>query len=123
VSRTAPAPTTEGNAGLLDVQAAVGAAARLAPPTEVVPENRSSSQGGRSGRHDPRDPDPGSRRGSGSRRCASAPTSTRCARRVELLVLERHDEFRDPASVVEATDDWSATELDVIRRGRFFVGH
>jgi len=43
--------------------------------------------------------------------------------RPKLLVLGQHDEFRDPASVVEATDDWNATELDVIAgASHFFVG-
>jgi alpha/beta superfamily hydrolase len=34
--------------------------------------------------------------------------------RPKQLVLGQHDEFRDPASVVEATADWNATEIDVI---------
>jgi uncharacterized protein len=43
--------------------------------------------------------------------------------RPKLLVLGQHDEFRAPASVVEATDDWNATELDVIAgASHFFVG-
>jgi alpha/beta superfamily hydrolase len=43
--------------------------------------------------------------------------------RPKLLVLGQHDEFRDPASVVEATDDWNATELDVVAgASHFFVG-
>ena len=43
--------------------------------------------------------------------------------RPKLLVLGQHDEFRDPASVVEATDDWAATEIDVIAgASHFFVG-
>ena len=43
--------------------------------------------------------------------------------RPKLLVLGQHDEFRDPASVVEATDDWDATEIDVIAgASHFFVG-
>ncbi len=43
--------------------------------------------------------------------------------RPKLLILGQHDEFRAPASVVEATDDWSATELDVIvGASHFFVG-
>jgi alpha/beta superfamily hydrolase len=43
--------------------------------------------------------------------------------RPKLLVLGQHDEFRDPASVVEATDDWHATEIDVIAgASHFFVG-
>jgi len=43
--------------------------------------------------------------------------------RPKLLVLGQHDEFRDPASVVEATGDWNATELDVIAgASHFFVG-
>ena len=43
--------------------------------------------------------------------------------RPKLLVLGQHDEFRTPASVVEATDDWNATELDVIAgASHFFVG-
>ncbi|HLM16801.1 MAG TPA: hypothetical protein VK549_03195 [Acidimicrobiia bacterium] len=43
--------------------------------------------------------------------------------RPKLLVLGQHDEFRAPASVVEATDDWIATELDVIAgASHFFVG-
>jgi alpha/beta superfamily hydrolase len=43
--------------------------------------------------------------------------------RPKLLVLGQHDEFRDPASVVEATAEWSATEIDVIAgASHFFVG-
>jgi alpha/beta superfamily hydrolase len=43
--------------------------------------------------------------------------------RPKLLVLGQHDEFRAPESVVEATDDWNATELDVIAgASHFFVG-
>ncbi len=43
--------------------------------------------------------------------------------RPKLLVLGQHDEFRAPESVVEATADWSATELDVIAgASHFFVG-
>jgi alpha/beta superfamily hydrolase len=43
--------------------------------------------------------------------------------RPKLLVLGQHDEFRDPASVVEATDAWDATEIDVIAgASHFFVG-
>jgi alpha/beta superfamily hydrolase len=43
--------------------------------------------------------------------------------RPKLLVLGQHDEFRDPASVVEATEDWDATEIDVIPgASHFFVG-
>jgi alpha/beta superfamily hydrolase len=43
--------------------------------------------------------------------------------RPKLLILGQHDEFRDPASVVEATDGWDATEIDVIAgASHFFVG-
>jgi alpha/beta superfamily hydrolase len=43
--------------------------------------------------------------------------------RPKLLVLGQHDEFRDPASVVEATQSWDATEIDVIAgASHFFVG-
>jgi alpha/beta superfamily hydrolase len=43
--------------------------------------------------------------------------------RPKLLVLGQHDEFRDPASVVEETGDWDATEIDVIAgASHFFVG-
>jgi uncharacterized protein len=43
--------------------------------------------------------------------------------RPKLLVLGQHDEFRDPASVVEETTDWNATEVDVIAgASHFFVG-
>ncbi len=43
--------------------------------------------------------------------------------RPKLFVLGQHDEFRDPASVVEATEDWDATEIDVIPgASHFFVG-
>jgi len=43
--------------------------------------------------------------------------------RPKLLVLGQHDEFRDPASVVDATDAWAATEIDVIAgASHFFVG-
>ncbi len=43
--------------------------------------------------------------------------------RPKLLVLGQHDEFRAPDSVVEATAEWNATELDVIAgASHFFVG-
>jgi alpha/beta superfamily hydrolase len=43
--------------------------------------------------------------------------------RPKLLVLGQHDEFREPASVVEATESWSTTEIDVIAgASHFFVG-
>ena len=43
--------------------------------------------------------------------------------RPKQLVLGQHDEFRGPASVVEATEDWIATEIDVIAgASHFFVG-
>jgi uncharacterized protein len=44
-------------------------------------------------------------------------------RRPKQLVLGQHDEFRDPASVVEATEEWVATEVEVIAgASHFFVG-
>jgi uncharacterized protein len=43
--------------------------------------------------------------------------------RPKQLGLGQHDEFRDPASVVEETDDWVATEIEVIAgASHFFVG-
>jgi uncharacterized protein len=43
--------------------------------------------------------------------------------RPKQLVLGQHDEFRDPASVVEATEDWNATDIEVIPgASHFFVG-
>ena len=43
--------------------------------------------------------------------------------RPKQLVLGQHDEFRDPASVVEATDGWQATGIEVIPgASHFFVG-
>jgi len=43
--------------------------------------------------------------------------------RPKQLVLGQHDEFREPASVVAATEDWSATEIEVIAgASHFFVG-
>jgi alpha/beta superfamily hydrolase len=43
--------------------------------------------------------------------------------RPKLLVLGQHDEFREPASVVDATGSWSSTEVDVIPgASHFFVG-
>lgn len=43
--------------------------------------------------------------------------------RPKQLVLGQHDEFRDPASVVEATEEWQATEIEVIAgASHFFVG-
>jgi len=43
--------------------------------------------------------------------------------RPKQLVLGQHDEFRDPASVVEATAEWANTEIDVIAgASHFFVG-
>jgi alpha/beta superfamily hydrolase len=43
--------------------------------------------------------------------------------RPKQLVLGQHDEFRDPASVVEATEAWNATEVAVIAgASHFFVG-
>jgi alpha/beta superfamily hydrolase len=43
--------------------------------------------------------------------------------RPKLLVLGQHDEFRDPASVIAETADWNATEVDVIAgASHFFMG-
>jgi alpha/beta superfamily hydrolase len=43
--------------------------------------------------------------------------------RPKLLVLGQHDEYREPASIVEATADWKATEIEVIPgASHFFVG-
>jgi alpha/beta superfamily hydrolase len=43
--------------------------------------------------------------------------------RPKQLVLGQHDEYRDPASVVEATEDWAATEIEVVAgASHFFVG-
>jgi alpha/beta superfamily hydrolase len=43
--------------------------------------------------------------------------------RPKQLVLGQHDEFRDPASVVEATEEWNATDIEVIPgASHFFVG-
>jgi uncharacterized protein len=44
-------------------------------------------------------------------------------RRPKQLVLGQHDEFRDPASVVDATENWAETEIEVIAgASHFFVG-
>jgi uncharacterized protein len=43
--------------------------------------------------------------------------------RPKQLVLGQRDEFRDPAAVVDATEDWCATEIEVIAgASHFFVG-
>ncbi len=43
--------------------------------------------------------------------------------RPKLLALAEHDEFREPASVRDATRDWVATDLEVIGgASHFFVG-
>ena len=43
--------------------------------------------------------------------------------RPKQLVLGQHDEFREPASVVEATEDWNTTDIEVIPgTSHFFVG-
>ena len=43
--------------------------------------------------------------------------------RPKLLLLGQHDEFREPASVVEETAGWSTTEIEVIAgASHFFVG-
>jgi alpha/beta superfamily hydrolase len=43
--------------------------------------------------------------------------------RPKQLVLGQHDEFRDPATVVEATEDWRSTEIEVVAgASHFFVG-
>jgi alpha/beta superfamily hydrolase len=43
--------------------------------------------------------------------------------RPKQLVLGQHDEFREPASVVEATRGWTGTGIDVIPgASHFFVG-
>ena len=58
-------------------------------------------------------------------RCGSAPTSVEVAHdaRPKLLVLGRARRVPRPASVVDATDDWTATEIDVIAgASHFFVG-
>lgn len=45
------------------------------------------------------------------------------AERPKLLVLAQHDEFRDPADIVEETKSWRATEIDVVAgASHFFVG-
>ena len=59
------------------------------------------------------------------RRCGSRPSSVQWpptpAR--SYCVLGQHDEFREPASVVEATEDWNATDIEVIAgASHFFVG-
>jgi alpha/beta superfamily hydrolase len=43
--------------------------------------------------------------------------------RPKLLVLAEHDEFREPASVIDATRDWLRTDIEVVRgASHFFVG-
>ena len=43
--------------------------------------------------------------------------------RPKLLALAEHDEIREPASVIDATSDWSATEIEVVKgASHFFVG-
>jgi alpha/beta superfamily hydrolase len=43
--------------------------------------------------------------------------------RPKLLVLAQHDEFRDPASVVEETEAWNETTVEVVPgASHFFVG-
>ena len=43
--------------------------------------------------------------------------------RPKLLALAEHDEFRDPASITEATASWAATQIDVVKgASHFFVG-
>ncbi len=43
--------------------------------------------------------------------------------RPKQLILGQHDEFREPASVVEETEAWNATEVEVIAgASHFFVG-
>jgi alpha/beta superfamily hydrolase len=43
--------------------------------------------------------------------------------RPKLLALAQHDEFRDPASVVDHTEGWTATEVEVVGgASHFFVG-
>jgi alpha/beta superfamily hydrolase len=43
--------------------------------------------------------------------------------RPQLRVLGQHDEFREPASVLEVTEAWTATEVEVIAgASHFFVG-
>jgi uncharacterized protein len=43
--------------------------------------------------------------------------------RPKLLALAEHDEFREPESVIDATRDWVATDLEVIGgASHFFVG-
>jgi alpha/beta superfamily hydrolase len=43
--------------------------------------------------------------------------------RPKLLVLAQHDEFRDPADVVEETESWPATDVDIVAgASHFFIG-
>jgi alpha/beta superfamily hydrolase len=43
--------------------------------------------------------------------------------RPKLVVLGQHDEYRDPTTVVEATESWRATEVEVIPgASHYFVG-
>lgn len=43
--------------------------------------------------------------------------------RPKLLALAEHDEFQAPASVIETTRGWAATEIEIVRgAGHFFVG-
>ncbi|MET0628943.1 MAG: alpha/beta fold hydrolase [Acidimicrobiia bacterium] len=43
--------------------------------------------------------------------------------RPKLLALAEHDEFREPASVIDATRDWISTDIEVIGgASHFFVG-
>jgi alpha/beta superfamily hydrolase len=43
--------------------------------------------------------------------------------RPKLLALAEHDEFREPASVIDATGAWRNTEIDVVPgASHFFVG-
>ena len=43
--------------------------------------------------------------------------------RLKLLALAEHDEFRSPASIVEATASWANTEIEVVGgASHFFVG-
>jgi len=112
----------QGRGELLDVQAALDAAAASVGPAEpLVLAGWSFGADMTLATHDPRLA--GWLAIAPPLRFAAEFGAVAADARPKQLVLGQHDEFRDPASVVEAIEDWNATDIEVIPgASHFFVG-
>jgi alpha/beta superfamily hydrolase len=112
----------EGRGELLDVQAALDAAATEIGPSEpLLLAGWSFGADMTLATHDPRAA--GWLAIAPPLRFAAEFGAVAADARPKQLVLGQHDEFRDPASVVEATEAWNATDIEVIPgASHFFVG-